>query len=52
VIREQDVHAGLDNGPLADILSTIRDNEPLTALQLAAINEAEARIRELGDDNG
>ena len=52
MIREQDVGPGLDNGPLADILGTIRDNEPLTALQLAAINEAEERIRELGDDNG
>ena len=49
-IREQDVGPGLDNEPLADILATIRDDEPLTALQLAAINEAEERIRELGDD--
>lgn len=49
-IREQDVHAGLDNIPLADILATIVDNQPLTALQLAAVNEAEERIRERGDE--
>ena len=49
-IREQHAHAGLDNTPLADILGPIKDYQPLTALQLAAVNEAEEGIRERGDE--